>query len=1022
MNSLIEFMFVKFKSTFLLFLSLLIIGILSYITIPKESEPNIDFGYINISVYSDSISPEDAEKLIVKPIENELKQVKNIDEINSTSRDSMANIGVKLNFGTNIDQAINEVQNAVSRAKSKFPEDTQEPIIKEWSMANSKPVIDVILTGDINFRTLNYTAKEVKNELEKLPEILSIDLYGNREEEIEIIISPMDMETYDINHNDLINLFNLNNKMVAAGSLDNGKGKLNFKIPGTIENLDDILNMPLKKGLDKIILFKDIAKVQRSFIDPKNFSRFNNEKSITLSIKKRNGKNIIETIAKIKHVVGEAEKLVGENIKFSFANDQSGQIKIMLQDLENNIISSVFLVFLIILAALGFRTSVLVGLSIPSSFFLGVLILHFCGITMNMVVLFSLIMSIGMLVDGAIVVTEYAEKNIEKGMRSKQAYLDAAKKMFTPIFSSTLTTIVAFAPLLKWPSMTGQFMHYLPLTLITLLSCSLLVSIVFIPTIGYMFVKDKKIKKVKSKNSKAQYYYKKLLLLTIDNPKKTIATLFLTCVISFTLFINFNAGSEFFPEVDSEYTTVEIKLDGDLSVYEKDYLVKEVEDKIASLEKYFKIINAKTIDGNDGVIGILSINLIDWKKRMPSVEFNSLIRDMFKDYEGVILKVKSQQGGPQSANDLEIDFSATSREELKEVVNSVTRKFNKFEYLIDLENNIPNSGIQFNINVNREKATQYGTSIVAISPYIQMITNGLKISEYTAEDLDEEIDIRVKFEDQYRTFDTFKMLKIETPSGKIPLSYLVDVDISPKTSELYKVDKRATFGIVANVKDGYLLNEKIYDIESVLNSSVDNTSVKWKYKGDQEEQKETMVFLITAFLISLFGMFFVLLYQFNSVYQSSIVLVSIFLSISGVLLMFFILQEPFGIVMGGLGIIALSGIVINNNIVLIDSFNEKIKNGIEQKEAIFQTGVERFRPVFLTTITTVLGLLPMAFKLNIDLANGLLTYNSPSSQWWFQLAYTIIGGLLFATILTLITTPSFLMLKKTKYKNNELLN
>lgn len=1019
MNYFFNSIFSKYKSVFLLFISILIIGTYSYFIIPKESTPNIDFGYITVNVVNSSISASDAEKLIIQPIENELSQVKNIEEITSTARMGSATIGIKLDFGTDIDNSINKIQNAVSKARNKFPQDTQEAIIKESSMASNSPVIDLIITSDVDFNSLNYVAKKLTDEIEKLPEVLSVDSYGDKEEEIEILVSQLDMAAYNINHTELISIFNKNNTMAPSGTISKRNGNINFNIKGTVDELNEIMKMPLKETKEKVILFEDIAEIRRTFLKPNRKSFFNQKDSIILSVKKRNGENIINTINKIKYIVDIYKAELGNNTDISFSNDQSIQIKEMIMDLENNIISSVFLVFLVILATLSIRTSFLVGLAIPSSFFLGILILNMFGITLNMIVLFSLIMSVGMLVDGAIVVTEYAEKEIGEGAQYRDAYKAASKKMFAPIFSSTLTTALAFMPLLYWPSVTGQFMYYLPLTLIIMLICSLIMSIVFIPTIGFIFSKNKKSNKIKiKKDGFIIKNYKRILILSIKNPKKVISIIFVFSILIFGLFIKFNSGTEFFPKVDSEYTTVEIFVDGDLSINEKEIIVSDIESKIEILNKNFKLKTTKILNSNNGLIGIININLINWKERDSSFLINSKIENLLKNTKGVSIKVKSNQGGPSSQYALEIELSHQNREKLIESTEKLIALLNKKEFLKEIDSNMPKGGTEINIVINREKAAKYGTSISEISPYIQLITSGIKISEFNFDDLDEEIDIRVKYNENERNYDSFKNILINTPKGEVPLEYIANYEIREKNQELLRVDQTPTYLITANIKDGYTLNNHIGDISNLIENIKKESGIEWRFKGDQKEQKETMSFLIAAFVSSVFLIYFVLLLQFNSSYQSMVILISIFLSIVGVLLLFLIFKEPFGIVMGGLGIIALTGIVINNNIVLIDAYNEKTVKIRSNNHKIYYSAVERFRPVMLTTITTVLGLMPMALKLNISIMQGYIYYNSPSSQWWFQLAYTVIGGLLFATILTLILTPSLLAIKKPKYKDN----
>lgn len=1018
MNYIYDIIFEKQKSIILLFFSILLLGIFSYIFIPKESSPNIDFGFITVDIVNESISPIDGEKLIAKHVENELKTIDGIEEIKSTSKKGLVNFGVKLVFGTNVDTTLNKIQNAVQRAKDKFPSNTREAVIKEWSMASDSSVIDIIVTGDINYNSIYYSAKKLKEEYEKLPEVLSVDSYGDRNEEIEILVSQKDMLKNNISHSELINLFNNNSSMSPSGSMEMNGGNINFNIDGTVDSIEEIMNMPLKISQEKIILFSDIASISKRFVNPVNFGVFEDKKSIILSIKKRDGENILNTIQKIKHISNEAKPYLGENIEIKFLNDQSSSIKEMVSDLENNIITSVFLVFIVMLLALNIKTSILVGLAIPSSFFLGISIFYFLGISLNMIILFSLIMSVGLLVDGAIVICEYADKKIEEGYSEKESFKIASKKMFVPVFYSALTTIFAFAPLLFWPSTTGQFMYYLPFTLILMLVCSLVMSLVFIPILGSVLHKRKNIK---NNNINIDGFfltkYKYLLKLAIENPFKNISIILSFCLLSFILFAKFNSGTEFFPSVDSEYTTIEVYAKGDRSIYDKLNIVSSVNQEVQKYNKYFKYSSFRVFNGKNGLVGTISINLIDWKERKSSFEINDDIEKTLSAIAGIEYKVKSSQGGPSSVYDLEVSFSHSNRKILNEMVEEITNKLSSHSYLKDIDNEIYNDGSEINISIDRKKASKYGLSINQVSPYIQMLTSGLKISEFIMDGVDDSLDIRVKYNIEERTYTDFKNIKILSSYGEIPLSYIAKLSISDKTDILKKTDGKSTQLITGNVISGDNINDHIEDIKKIFNKAIKDKGGEWKFNGDQKEQKETMQFLVTAFFVSIFAITFVLLLQFNSWYQSFIVMISIFLSISGVLFLFLLLNASFGIVMGGLGIIALTGIVINNNIVLIDAFNENIQK-LDIKEAVYKSAISRFRPVMLTTITTILGLLPMAFKLNINLIDGTIFHDAPTSQWWFQLAYTIIGGLVFSTILTLLVTPSLLSLRKKKTTKN----
>jgi multidrug efflux pump len=1025
-NNIIDFAITKYKSTILALICIFVIGINSYSSIPKESNPDIKIPLINVSVFHDGISPEDSEKLLVKPLEKEIRNVKNIKKINATASENFASVSIEFLAGVDVGQSFADIRDAVSRAKAELPNDAEEPVVKEFSMADEQPVINIIITGDADERALVKIADTLEEKIEGIPEVLKVDIAGKKEEMIEILISPEKLETYNLNQVDIFNLFSSNNLLIAAGTLDNGHGKYSFKIPGTIDNLKDILEMPLKIKGNIVTTFEDIAEIRRIYKEPNSFSRVNNDRAISLAVKKRAGENIINTIQKTKEIVDTLKKHLPDTIKINYINDQSKNIEDMLQDLENNIITSIVLVMLVIIASLGFRSSILVSLAIPGAFFMGLTILYLMGVTLNMVVLFSLIMSIGMLVDGAIVVSEYADKLITSGKNKKDAFTIASKRMTMPIISSTCTTLAAFVPLLFWPSTTGQFMSYLPLTLIITLSCSLLMALIFIPTIGTKIAKNKKASKKELHNLKqmknktyenikgSEGIYYRILNNSVSYPKRTLLGMFLLSFLIMQSYISSGLGSVFFPDVNTEGTTVVVKVKGDLSIYEKDNLVKEIESKLEIFKPEVDYFYSRTIN-NGETIGKIKLTLKDWQERRHSSDINESLRDFFKDNAGVIIEVNEQRNGPTTGKPLQLNIASNNKEKLYNIVEKLSNKFKETNYLIEVENNIPTDGLQWNILVNRKKASQYEASVASIGSSIQMITNGVKISDYRPDDIDDEIDIRIRYPQKYRNIDTFESLKVNTKDGLIPLNYFVKKEFSPKVSKIYRKDGMETLTIASNIKKGILLNEKIPEIKLILKDIIGNDpEINISFAGDQEEQMQTMTFLKNAFITAIFCMFFILLMQFNSIYQSIIVLTSIVFSTIGSLGLLFLLQEPFGIVMGGIGMISLAGIVVNNNIVLIDTFNEKIKNGLNHKDAVIETGIERLRPVFLTTFTTILGLLPMALLLNIDLLGGIITYNAPSSQWWFQLAYTLIGGMGFASIVTLIITPSLLVLFQKK--------
>src|SRR5690554_6004305 len=483
MNSLIDASLNRRRTVLMLFTLFMLIGFSTLISIPKESSPDVTVPFVYVSVVHDGISAEDADTLIFKPLEKELRSIDGLKEMVSTVTTSHLSIMLEFYTDIDIDQALLDVRQKVDDAKSDLPDDSNEPRVKEINVALF-PVMLVTLSGDIEESILYAVADDLQDRIEALPGVLEADIKGKREEVAEIIVDPTNMDSYGISFEDLGNLLGNNNKLVASEALDSGAGHFDVKIPGLIKNIDDLLNLPVKVDGKEVVLFKDVAVGRLAYKDRQNSARVNGKPAVTLEIKKRIGSNIIQTLDDVKAVVAQVQPYWPAGIQAGTLQDESRQIQEMLNDLFNNVLVATLLVMMLVLGSLGLRTSLLVGLIIPGAFLMSLIVLHASGYTMNMVVLFALILSVGMLVDGGIVVTEYADRRLAEGASRRQAYREAAQRMAWPVIASTATTLAVFLPLLFWPGTTGEFMKFLPLTLLYTLSASLIMALIVIPTIG----------------------------------------------------------------------------------------------------------------------------------------------------------------------------------------------------------------------------------------------------------------------------------------------------------------------------------------------------------------------------------------------------------------------------------------------------------------------------------------------------------------------------------------------------------
>jgi len=1021
MRSLISSLLTRTRTVLMIFLLLLISGTVTYINIPKESNPDVPIPFIYVSIVHDGISPEDAERMLVKPMEKELRSIEGVKEMTANAGEGHASVTLEFLAGTDSKVALADVRDKVTVARGKLPSDTEEPTIHEVTMAGEQPVVTVVLSGEVSERALISLARELKNRLEGIKEVLEVEVGGQREDQVEIIVDPLLLESYGLDQSDILNLLSRNNRLVPAGTLDTGAGSFAVKVPSVFESVKDIFEQPVKVDGDRVITFQDVATIRRAYKDANSFARVNGKSSVSLEVKKRPGENIIDTVAKVKTLIAAAQQtpLWPNSVEVAYTGDQTKDVLMMLSDLQNNVSTAVLLVAIVIVAILGLRTATLVGIAIPGSFLTGILLISLFGYTLNMVVLFSLIMAVGMLVDGAIVVTEYADRLMSEGVDRKQAYAGAAQRMAWPIIASTATTLAAFAPLMFWPGMMGEFMKYLPFTLIATLSASLLMALIFVPTLGTIIGKPRYI----TPEAKAQMIqaeegdirtlsgftgkYVRVLDKLIYHPWKVLMSAIVIAVLSYTAYGVSGLGVEFFPHVDSPGININVRSHGDLSIYEKDAVVRKVESRLLDLEEV-ETLYART--GGEQV-GYLRLNLVDWQYRRHSDEILKEVQQRLRDLPGLDLEISPDQNGPQSGKDLQIQLASRYPELLDEAALKIRRALDANESFTAVSDTATKPGLEWMLKVDRSDAARFGADATLVGNTVQFVTAGLKIGEYRPDDVDDEIDIRVRFPEEDRFIGKLDELRVKTASGLVPISNFVERKAQPKTDLIRHIDSRRVIRVEANMVPGILLDHELPKLQEQLPELGIHPDVEIRIKGQNEQQQESQDFLGNAFLVALFVMAIILVTQFNSFYQAFLILSAVLFSTVGVFLGLAIVQKPFGIVMSGIGVISLAGIVVNNNIVLIDSYNILRREGIPAMEAILRTGAQRLRPVLMTTVTTILGLLPMVLEVNIDVIGRNVELGGPSTQWWSQLATAVAGGLAFATLLTLVLTPCLLALK-----------
>ena len=1123
MTGIIDWASQRARMILALIIASLAAGVFSYTGLPKEGEPDIEIPALFISVVFPGISAADSETLLIRPIETELADIDGLKKMTATAAENYAGVAIEFEFGWDKAKTMADVRDAMNSAEAFFPEGAEKYSINELNFSEF-PIIIVNLTGDVPERTMTRVAKKLQEEIEAMDAVLEAVVSGDREEMVEVTIDPLRLESYNVTAGELINVVQNNNQLIAAGEVDSKQGTFSVKIPSSFNEVQDIYNLPVKTNGDRIVTLGDLAQIKLTFVDRSGTARFNGQNTVALQVVKRKGFNLIGTAREVRLLVEKESQGWPANLKAAVdvgtSNDQSRVVDSMVRQLEGSVLTAIALVMIVVLTSLGTRAALLVGFSIPTSFLLCFVLLGLMGITISNIVMFGLILAVGMLVDGAIVVVEYADKRISQGTGPMKAYVEAAKRMFWPVVSSTATTLCAFLPMLFWPGVPGQFMGMLPVTLIFVLSASLIVALIYLPILGgvsgrlsrffenssnllrdivpwfirlplvplvtfflclsilqvvnpnllldidleeagpmanlpgvLMFILSAFMASIvlgsveirkRQKNVKAGYrrtpfgYFIKFIAGNPIMPLIAIGGVIGFTSFIFTTFGKNNYGVEFFVEGEPEQAIVYVKARGNLSLTEKDILVRQAElivNAHPGVESVFSFAGTGGLNQNTAgatapkdTIGQIQLETIPWENRRgnPDLDGNKIIAELSNALSvlpGIEIEILELERGPASPKPVHLRLKGENWSDLLSTTAKMRAIFNQTEGLIQVEDTRPLPGIDWQIDVDVEKAGRYGADVATVGAMVQLVTRGILLDTMRVDSSDEEIEIRVRLPEEDRFLSTLDNLKVRTADGLVPLSNFISRKPVTKLAEINRIDQKRYFdikaGVQANLKRTILsdegveneifinANERITYLTGYLEENPLPPGISWEWTGDQADQAESQAFLSSAFAAALVLMFIILLAQFNSFYNSFVVLIAVVLSTVGVLIGMLVMQQPFSIIMTGTGIVALAGIVVNNNIVLIDTYQE-LSRYLPKVEAIIRTAEQRIRPVLLTTITTMAGLAPMMFGLSLDFVNGGYSVDSPTALWWKQLATAVVFGLGTATMLTLVFTPALL--------------
>ena len=1025
MTGIVDFALSKARTTLAIGLVIIIAGAFARSTIQVAADPNIQLPLVSVSVFLDGASPSDASRLIARPLETRLRSVPGIKELSSSSRLSFARIVAEFEVGYDIDTALRDIKQAVEEVKFQLPREAEDPQIREYSFANF-PVMNLSLVGSASMRQKVFIARELQDRLEAISEVLAADLEGAPEEVLEGIIDKSKMETYGITLSQLAMAIRNNNLIIPGGAQDTGSGKFNIEVPSIFETAEDVYNIPVKVTQDAVVTLSDIAEIRRTFKDFSSYAKVNGQDAVTLEIRLRVDANAIEAKKHIIEAKEEFEKTLPQNLSIVRTNDETVWAEVMISELEGNIITAIFLVMILVIASMGVRVGMLVGLSIPFCFLLTFIILRIVGVEFNFLVMMGLLLGLGMLIDGAIVVTEYADRKISEGLTRLEAYRLSSKRMFFPIISSTATTIAAFTPLIFWPGFTGQFMRYLPITVFIVLSASLVYALIITPVVGSIFgqrrstlVSGESEQTGEVLFDRISEFYSKALKKFVRNPGETIiAVLMLLWFFGYAMYGNFSKGTLYFADVDPVAAEISIRGRGNFSSSEAKEIMEIVEERIQAvdgIENLYLTTGSQWFSAGGDTVSRGFIEVVDSKYRdISGKEVIEKVQKAASNIPGIIVEITPEEGGPSFSSPIELGIFGDNEQSVAKTTEIIEQyMLNDVVGLANIRSTLPYSLIEWKVQVDKQKAAQLGVSIVDVGALVQMLTNGFKVGEYRPDDSKDEIEIRARFGVQHRSLSGIENLKVNSINGLIPVSTFIK--LVPRENRQSVVRRNGKFfheiGLATESSD-YLVTDKVNEMSEWLAKQEFDAGIETKFRGMQEETEQVTEFLAIAAITALALMLILLVTQFNSFYQSTLVLSAVFMSVVGVLIGLLITGKPFSTTMTGIAIVALSGIVVNNNIVLIDTFNRLTGEfpNLAKEDVIIKTCKQRLRPILLTTATTIFGLLPLAIGLSIDVLGREIIVGSRVVGWWQNLASSIVFGLAFSTVLTLIFTPAALIL------------
>jgi len=1034
-------------AVYILIMLIVVIGWNAYTSMPREASPDITIPLVIVSTPYVGVSPIDIEGLVTQPLERALKGLKDVKQISSVSKEGLSTIRIEFNTGVDMDEALRRVRDKVNSTKPNLPSDVLDPIVSEINLSEF-PIMYVNVGGTMGLARLKKVAEDIQDKIEAIPGVLRADLSGGLQPEVKVNVDVHRLNAFQISIDDIVSAIKGENLSVPGGTIDDGTQTFSVRIPGEFKVPRPIEDVVVKIQNGKPIYVRDAASVDYSFADRETYARLNDAEVVSLAVRKRAGENLVQIAEEVKKIVNNEQKNLPLGVKLTVSNDQSVIISQFVHELENSVLTGMFLVVLSLFMFFGFKNALLVSTAIPLSMLIGFMVLGTFDITLNMVVLFSLVLALGILVDDAVVVIEniYRHQH-EYSKPPTRAAKEATSEVAVPVMASTVTTVAPFIPLLFWPGVVGDFMSFLPITLIATLGASLFVAFVISPVQGAQWIDyQREIKKARESLAHPRWwkkynpitwlyhkvdevlfpmmvhYYLITLKWTLGRKGKTIAASFAFLIVTFVLFGIFNRGVEFFPDTEPSQLNVSIEAPPGTSLDVTNGIAEAIQDRIASTpgrkDMEFVATSVGTSDdifdfGGKGTSNKGRVAITFYQKKLRSQStFLSLeeIRTSTANVSGGEILVSKQQMGPPVGAAVSVEISGEEYSQLAAISDRVIERIRNIPGLFDLKDDYNTGKPEIEIVIDREKAGLLWTSTGQIAGTIRAAISGSEASKYRIGEDEYKIRVRLK-ESQRSSIEDLEQLKVTFMNRRgtllsIPISSVAEIRETSGLTDIRRKDLKRVVTVTGNV-EGRVASEVLDEVKEKLAAMELPADYTIRFTGKDEEQKKAERFLGNAFIITLLLVFLILVSEFNSIKVPFVIMLSVILSLIGVLWGLMITQTPFVVIMTGVGVIALAGIVVKNAIVLLDFAKRKLEEGMPLDEALVEAGRTRLRPVVLTAATTVLGILPLATGFDFDWRDLRFVTGAESAGFWGPLGIAIIFGLSISSFLTLVIVPTF---------------